>query len=169
MRAEVLLKLTVLDGDVTPEDKGNSLDLGTWPGMALDSGDKALTKAITSAKKYALMVTFLLSTGVDLEDDGEADKPATRQPRGKQTDDEQPPGEYTDAQRKADYRKFFAALKNYAILEPEEAAKFSDDDKREDTLLKAFNVRSMNQLDRKQVLSLINTVNKRIERATANP
>ena len=41
-----------------------------FPGVARDAGDKGIYKALTGAKKYALMETFHISTGADPENPG---------------------------------------------------------------------------------------------------
>lgn len=51
-------------------DTGETLDLGTMPGESMDSGDKAIYKAITGAVKYFLLKLFKVSSG----DDPEAEK-----------------------------------------------------------------------------------------------
>jgi hypothetical protein len=58
-----------------------------WYGDGQDKGDKGLYKAYTGALKYALMKTFLVSTGDDPEGDAEAPKPSPRaaQPQQAQT------------------------------------------------------------------------------------
>jgi hypothetical protein len=54
----------------------------TWvshfPGEGMDSGDKAVYKAMTGAEKYCLLKTFKLSTGDDPEKAGAADEPGSR-------------------------------------------------------------------------------------------
>lgn len=44
------------------------------PGEAMDSGDKAVYKAMTGSLKYAMMMNFLLPTGDDPEKDSSADE-----------------------------------------------------------------------------------------------
>ncbi len=51
-----------------------------FPGEAQDSGDKGIWKAVTGARKYALISTFLVSTGDDPENSGAGDG-AAEQPR----------------------------------------------------------------------------------------
>ena len=62
--ADVVLRATILDGDT------GALISFTMPGQAVDTGsDKAVFKAITGAKKYALMLAFNVATGDDPEDE----------------------------------------------------------------------------------------------------
>lgn len=53
-----------------------------WTGEAIDSGDKAVSKAATSALKYWLLKTFMMSTG-DTQDDPDVESPE-RDRRSKQ-------------------------------------------------------------------------------------
>lgn len=56
----------------------------TEPGEGMDSGDKAIYKAITGALKYALMKSFMIPTGDDPENDGEEapkQQPKQQQPK----------------------------------------------------------------------------------------
>jgi len=61
-----------------------------WTGEAMDTQDKGIAKAATSALKYFLMKTFVLSAG-DPEDDSDNDKPKSsgqgRAPGKGETDD----------------------------------------------------------------------------------
>lgn len=72
--ATVTLELTIIDGE-----SGDSL-VSQWVGQGMDQGDKAYYKAYTGAMKYALLKTFLISTGDDPEQD-EPVKPAPQQQR----------------------------------------------------------------------------------------
>lgn len=55
-----------------------------WVGQGMDASDKAFYKAYTGAVKYALMKTFLVSTGDDPElDVREVEAPQRRQPARK--------------------------------------------------------------------------------------
>jgi ERF superfamily len=93
-RATLMVQMNAWDGD---DPKAGPVPIGRFPGTANDSGDKAITKALTSAKKYAYLLTFHLSTGNDLEDEPKADgKPAGQQgggnrnaPRGGQQQQQQ--------------------------------------------------------------------------------
>lgn len=58
-------------------DSGEQYE-ATFPGDGADTGDKGVYKAITGGEKYALLKTFLISTG----DDPEKEEPA---PKGKPT------------------------------------------------------------------------------------
>jgi hypothetical protein len=51
--------------------------VSVFPGEGMDSGDKAIYKAMTGAEKYALLKTFLLSSGDDAEKDGSPDDAPT--------------------------------------------------------------------------------------------
>ena len=57
-----------------------AFEVMTWDGTADDSSDKALTKAITYAKKTWLMASFMVSTGddPDAESPGEETQKSTR-------------------------------------------------------------------------------------------
>ena len=59
----VKMEVTFIDAD-----SGESFT-GTFFGDGTDSGDKGVYKAITGAQKYALMKTFMVSTGDDPECD----------------------------------------------------------------------------------------------------
>lgn len=72
-RTTVQLSITFADGDT-----GIAYAIH-WPGEALDSQDKGITKAITSGVKYCLLKTFLMSTGD--EDDPDGSKPLTEKPK----------------------------------------------------------------------------------------
>lgn len=50
-----------------------------WTGEAIDSGDKSISKAATSALKYWLLKTFMLSTG-DPSDDADNESPEYSKP-----------------------------------------------------------------------------------------
>lgn len=52
-------------------DTGETLDIQTL-GSGADSGDKHVYKSSTGALKYALLTTFLIPTGDDPENDGDA-------------------------------------------------------------------------------------------------
>ena len=54
-------------------DSGEQYE-ATFPGDGADSGDKGVYKAITGAEKYALLKTFLISTGDDPEKEEPAEK-----------------------------------------------------------------------------------------------
>lgn len=64
-----------------------------WPGEANDTGDKGLYKAQTNCLKYFCFQTFMLPTGLDVEQDDHGDErnlgnpPAERKPYGKGKDD----------------------------------------------------------------------------------
>lgn len=55
-------------------DSGETVPVGTFVGYGADTGDKGVYKALTGAEKYALMKTFLISTGDDPEADEKVDK-----------------------------------------------------------------------------------------------
>ena len=59
--ATVTLDVTFIDGDT-----GDQMTT-TWVGQGVDSGDKSYYKAYTGAFKYALLKTFMVSTGDDPE------------------------------------------------------------------------------------------------------
>ncbi len=61
----VNIKLTFADGE-----SGNTMSVN-WKGEANDSQDKGVAKAATSAVKYALLKTFLISTGDDPDSDND--------------------------------------------------------------------------------------------------
>ena len=61
--ATVTLDVTFVDGE-----SGDARTV-TWIGQGVDSGDKAYYKAYTGAFKYALMKTFMVSSGDDPEVD----------------------------------------------------------------------------------------------------
>lgn len=55
-------------------DTGASLPPQTFIGYGADTGDKGIYKASTGSEKYALMKTFLISTGDDPEADEKVDR-----------------------------------------------------------------------------------------------
>jgi len=55
-------------------DSGETLPVFVFVGTGADTGDKGIYKALTGAEKYALMKTFLVSTGDDPEADEKVDK-----------------------------------------------------------------------------------------------
>lgn len=64
-RADVDMELMLIDGyDPTVRE------VYAAHAYALDAGDKALQKALTSAGKYAVLRAFMISTGADLDNDG---------------------------------------------------------------------------------------------------
>lgn len=64
-RADVDMELQLIDG-YDPAVR----EVYAAHAYALDAGDKALQKALTSAGKYAVLRAFMISTGDDLENDG---------------------------------------------------------------------------------------------------
>lgn len=67
-------------------ESGESWVSRGWPGVGIDSEDKGIYKAMTGAAKYALMKSFMVSTGDDPEEDTRPaqtgrDAPARRQAR----------------------------------------------------------------------------------------
>jgi len=57
---------------------------GTWAGSGMDTGDKGLYKAITGGIKYVLNTNFLIPSGDDPENDGDAKthtKPEPQKPK----------------------------------------------------------------------------------------
>jgi hypothetical protein len=68
---EVEVEFTWMDGDT-----GETLGPVVFPGHGADTGDKGIYKAMTGAEKYAIMKTFLVSTGDDPEADEKVDKAA---------------------------------------------------------------------------------------------
>lgn len=70
---EVLLTLTLIDSD-----SGESMAI-TWHGEAMDTSDKGIQKAFTSAEKYALMKLFLIGDDDDPDASSDAQNPAVEQ------------------------------------------------------------------------------------------
>jgi hypothetical protein len=70
--------LTTITADLTwiDGDTGETFPVSTYMGYGADTGDKGIYKAVTGAEKYALMKTFLISTGDDPEADEKVDKAA---------------------------------------------------------------------------------------------
>lgn len=60
----VTLRLTFIDGE-----SGERETTDGWLGVGIDGEDKGFYKAMTGAMKYALMKTFMVSTGDDPEND----------------------------------------------------------------------------------------------------
>jgi outer membrane biosynthesis protein TonB len=89
-----MLKLTLIDPDT-----GESIDMD-FPGEAIDSQDKAVPKAITSAYKYALL-KLAMNGGGD-GDDPEHDSNETGGTSGK---DQEGSGKAKPVQQGATYRK----------------------------------------------------------------
>lgn len=58
-----------------------------FDGEGMDTGDKAVYKAITGAEKYALLKTFLIPTGDDPEKDEREEKSKSTMDYSKQVDD----------------------------------------------------------------------------------
>lgn len=90
--ARILMRVTLLNS----EDTSDKLELLT-AGIGLDSGDKALNKAITAAQKYALMKLFLMGTDDDSENpkhdassEGHVAAPAQRAPHSEAPRGSQP-------------------------------------------------------------------------------
>lgn len=77
-RTTVNLSLTFADGE-----SGQSMTIN-WIGEANDTQDKGLSKAATSALKYALLKTFLIATGDDPDPDGGAPKAPTTKRKASQ-------------------------------------------------------------------------------------
>jgi hypothetical protein len=67
----VLMSFKWVDGD-----SGETSEVGTFLGYGADTGDKGSGKALTNCVKYALMKTFLVSTGDDPERDESVDRAA---------------------------------------------------------------------------------------------
>ena len=65
-------KRTTADFDLTFADgeSGQSMSIH-WVGEAIDTQDKGIAKAATSALKYCLLKTFLIATGDDPDSDGD--------------------------------------------------------------------------------------------------
>lgn len=82
-------------------DDAQDIIVNEWRGLAVDTSDKALSKAITSGVKYALLNSLVIPTGGDPD----ADSPAM--PQGDPGPTEQPaqrrqaPVTHSDAQRPA--------------------------------------------------------------------
>ena len=55
----------------------------TMIGEGMDTGDKAVYKAITGAQKYVLMKTFMIPTGDDPENEEEQTKPQPKEKKSK--------------------------------------------------------------------------------------
>ena len=73
---------------------------------------------------------------------------------------------YSDEDRRKDVRRLMAALRDYAQYEPDDAAKLQNDDSRHEVLAVQFNGKqSLNDLNRKEMGSLIKTVLNRYNRA----
>lgn len=71
-----IMYLTIVTVDFTWVDgeTGETLPPQRFMGYGADTGDKGLPKALTAATKYALMKTFLISTGDDPESDERVDR-----------------------------------------------------------------------------------------------
>jgi hypothetical protein len=183
MRCELTVHLAAWDGD-TPS--AQPVSLGRFPGLAIDSGDKAVTKALTSAKKYAYMLTFHLSTGEDLEDDRAEDrskpKPAaaaagtadttkvTRLPRPRSSATNE--NKQVDPERERVKRKIFALIGEYAIVAPEAgmalAEEFNDPKRRHDhdLLDRMYGKRSLHELTSEQLSDFVGKLERRIAEAS---
>lgn len=87
-KAGVFIQFSVVDCQVVPRDgrslltqvqldyvvtDGTDTISGSCFGYGMDTGDKGVYKAITGAKKYALMLLFLIDTGDDPESDPAGD------------------------------------------------------------------------------------------------
>lgn len=64
-KAEVEVELCLIDGH------SDAREVYPAHSYALDTGDKALQKALTSAGKYAVLKAFMISTGVDLDNESQ--------------------------------------------------------------------------------------------------
>jgi len=75
------IKRTVIDFQFTFADgaSGQSMSVN-WVGEAIDTQDKGIAKAATSALKYCLLKTFLIATGD--ESDSDNDGPSILERRG---------------------------------------------------------------------------------------
>lgn len=83
-RATITLELTVTDGESSFTTR--------WRGQAIDYSDKAYWKAYTGTMKYAILKTFLISTGDDPEiDSPEVHVQAPRPANGRRDHDEESP------------------------------------------------------------------------------
>jgi hypothetical protein len=71
-----MMMLTTVTVDFTWADgeTGETLPPQRFMGYGADTGDKGLPKALTSATKYLMLKTFLISTGDDPEADEKVDK-----------------------------------------------------------------------------------------------
>lgn len=80
---------TICDFEFTfvDADTGESRTM-LWSGEANDEQDKGLSKAATSAEKYFLLKTFMISTG-DKEDADSGPKPQRQQPQQQQSQNAQ--------------------------------------------------------------------------------
>jgi len=70
----VTARMTIVVGDTETAERVTFRGLGS----GMDSGDKAVMKAITAATKYAWMGAFSISTGDDPEADEDTDKRAAQ-------------------------------------------------------------------------------------------
>lgn len=140
---------------------GDMLDCGQTFAMAIDSGDKAVTKAETSARKYSLIKAFNLSTGDDLEDDANDKDPGGKKAPAKGGGKQQRliPGQ----DRKLGIARLMVTLNKLAKHDPDRAERLLNDDMRHDWLEEQFGVRSLNDLDDKQFADLLTTVEKALK------
>jgi len=138
-------------------DTGEMLTCGQTFAMAIDSGDKAVTKAETSARKYSLIKAFNLSTGDDLEDDAGDKEPGGKKPAPKPRAGQQQrliPGQ----DRKLGIARLMVTLNKLAKHDLARAHRLLDDDARHNFLDETFGVRSLNDLDDTQFAHLLASV-----------
>ena len=147
---KLVTRLTIYD------TSGDILDCGQTFAMAIDSGDKAVTKAETSARKYSLIKAFNLSTGDDLEDDSGDKKP--EEGGGKKPKQQRlVPGK----DRKTGIARLMVTLHTLAKYDPERAERLLDEQKLHDFLAENFDgIRSLNDLSDDQFSHLLGTVEK---------
>lgn len=71
--------------------KGKDEICGSWCGSGIDTGDKALFKAITGGYKYIMNTCFMIPTGDDPEnDEGSSSPPKKSSPKSKREDEDNP-------------------------------------------------------------------------------
>ncbi len=78
---------------VSAED-GTTMTVGPVPGEAMDSGDKASSKAMSIAFKSAVFQTFVIPTDSSLDPDGETYEPVAPRERERARDEPSTPGRF---------------------------------------------------------------------------
>jgi len=110
-RTVVNIKLTFADGE-----SGDTMSVN-WIGEANDSQDKGVAKAATSAVKYALLKTFLISTGDDPDSDNDGPSEEDRTEKKLVPKKSAPKKKREDKEITASGRKGPKAVKMYLLSE----------------------------------------------------
>lgn len=96
--------------------KGDSLRASTW-GEGTDMGDKATSKALTMAFKYALAQVFAVSTAEDYDPDSGA--PEETRARGRRSDAQATQAAAVTTVQASSWTEWTSLMKDYGVVEAE--------------------------------------------------